>query len=263
MADGGSDRGSQAVHRVLRVLLCWTTGEPTRTLTEIAQDAELTIPTAHRMLKALQREGFLALDTATGRYAVGPTIMDLARVVLQRGDQDELTMVALPHLERMRAMTGETVGLHLPMAESRICIAELISREPTRTATGVGRTYKLPLGAAGQVLVAWSPERLELVLKGLDGERGASRLRRERVQNAETVREQGYAISVSETIQGASAIAFPVFDSHGDVCAAINITGPSNRWTVDSMLHHVDEALAEVMQIEGQIGFRRPVAPEA
>src|SRR5580692_10897701 len=157
------ERGSQAVHRVLRILLCWGEDDSTLSLTEIAQRTGLTLPTAHRMIKALQRERFLVHDKVSGRYALGPTILDLARVLLQRSDQDELVVTVIPHLERMRAMTGETVGLHLPMGDLRLCVAELVSRQAIRTATGVGRTFQLPDGASGQILIAWSEERLGIV----------------------------------------------------------------------------------------------------
>jgi DNA-binding IclR family transcriptional regulator len=262
--DVSSERGSQAVHRVLRVLLCWSTGEPTRSLTEISQDAQLTLPTAHRMIKALQREGFLALDSASGRYGLGPTVMDLARVILQRTDEDELVLVAMPHLERIRAITGETVGLHLPAAESRICVAELVSRAPIRTATGIGRTYRLPAGAAGRVLIAWSPERTALALANIGGDTGASAKKRHEFTAASgRIREAGYAISEGETIEGARAIALPIFASNADVRAAVNVTGPTARWTQDKMMKHLPEIVAEVVEVEAQLGYRRPSAKPA
>ena len=162
-SDASLERGSQAVHRVLRILLCWKEQDSTLSLTEIAQRTGLTLPTAHRMIKALQREGFLVHDKISGNYALGPTILDLARVLLQRSDQDELVVTVIPHLERMREITGETVGLHIPMGDLRMCLAELVSRRTIRTATGVGRTFPLPGGASGQVLTAWSEERMEMV----------------------------------------------------------------------------------------------------
>jgi DNA-binding IclR family transcriptional regulator len=241
---------------VLRVLLCWSVGEPTRSLTEISLDAGLTLPTAHRMIKALQREGFLTLDSVSGRYSLGPTVMDLARVVLQRADQDELVVVAMPHLERIRSITGETVGLHLPVAENRICVAELVSRAPIRTATGVGRTYKLPAGAAGRVLTAWSPERMALTMPAKGNQASAAEDREEFARAAEAIREAGYAISDGETIDGARAIAFPLFDSSSDVRAAVNVTGPTPRWTHAKMMEHLPQLQAEVAEIALQLGYR-------
>ena len=67
--DQNLERGSQAVYRVLRILLCWKEQDSTLSLTEIAQRTGITLPTAHRMIKALQREGFLVHDKISGNYA--------------------------------------------------------------------------------------------------------------------------------------------------------------------------------------------------
>lgn len=242
------------MHRVLRVLLCWTEDEPTLSLTDVAERTGLTLPTAHRMIRALQREGFLVHDPVSGRNGLGPTIMDLARVVLQRADQDELVVVAMPHLERMRHETRETVGLHLPMGDSRICVAELVSREPIRTATGVGRMYKLPKGAPGKVLVAWSEERQAILRQEkLITPAEDAALTRELAQ----VREQGWAASEGETIPGASAVAIPIVGPNGDVRAAINVTGPANRWTREAMAEKLPALLEEARRISDQLGTHR------
>lgn len=247
------ERGSQAVHRVLRILLCWKDDDSTLSLTEISQRTGLTLPTAHRMIKALQRERFLVHDKVSGYYALGPTIMDLARVLLQRSDQDELVITVTPHMERMRSITGETVGLHIPMGDLRLCVAELVSRQPIRTATGVGRTFPLPDGASGQILVAWSDERLEMVERRPDGEAAH---RSDLALVLKKVRENRYAISEGETIPGASALAFPLFGPNKDVRAAINITGPASRWTKEVMLSHLSALTEEVAHVSEQLGYR-------
>lgn len=248
--DLDSNRGSQAVHRVLRILLCWNEHQPTLTLTEVAKRTGLTLPTTHRMIKALQDEDFLVQDSASGKYSLGPAVTELARVVLQRGEQDELPIVSLPHLERMRAISGETVGLHLPMADSRTCVAELVSRAAIRTATGVGRSYPLPLGAAGKILVAWSAERLAMTPKRSAAE--DKELQRELAR----VVKHGYAFSEGETIPGARAVALPVFASGGIVVAAINVTGPAPRWTKDAMMAVLPQLVNESDQIAAQLGYR-------
>ena len=245
MDTGDGNRGSQAVHRVLRILNCWTENQPTLSLTEVAKQTGLTLPTTHRMIKALQDQGFLVPDSVSGHYSLGPAITELARVVLGRGSQDELPVVALPHLEKMRAISSETVGLHLPTADSRICVAELVSREPIRTATGVGRSFPLPAGAAGKALVAWSPERLAMV--------DANPSKKLRAELAQAVKV-GYAISEGETIPGARGLAIPVFATGGVVVAAINITGPAHRWTDERMQEVLPEFLREVAGISAQLG---------
>jgi DNA-binding IclR family transcriptional regulator len=248
-----AERGSQAVHRVLRVLQCWRDEDSTLSLTELAQRSKLTLPTTHRMIKALEREGFLVHDRVSSRYSLGPAIMQLARVVMQRSDEDELVVTAIPHLERARAITGETVGLHVPMGVLRLCVAELVSRQEIRTATGVGRTFPLPAGASGQILVAWSPERLEIVESGL----AMSKRERSALHAClEQVRAQGYAISEGQTIPGATALALPLFGPNQDVRAAVNVTGPANRWTRKAMEAHRKVLVEEMQHVSEQLGYR-------
>jgi len=248
------ERGAQAVHRVLQVLSCWSQDGPALSLTKVAERTGLTLTTTQRMIKALQRENFLVSDGAPGKIRLGPTIMDLARVVLQRADQDELVMVALPHLKNIRRHTGETVGLHVPMGEDRLCAAELVSRQPIRTATGIGKLVKLPDGAAGKILVAWSPERLEIAL--LDGHETSQNGAALEASLAE-VRRRGYAASYGETMTGASAVAVPIRGPNADVRAAINVTGPSDRWTPDKIRAGLPEIIAAADRISEQLGHRR------
>lgn len=249
------ERGSQAVHRVLRILRCWTVEDGALSLTEIAQRTRLTLPTAHRMIKALQRETFLVQDSVSGRYALGPTVMDLARALLQRADQDELAVTAIPHLERMRAITGETVGLHVPLGDLRLCVAELVSMQPIRTATGVGRTFPLPAGASGKILVAWSEERFQISAKST----GSSEDERKKLlSELYQIRRRRYATSSGETIPGAAALALPIFGPNEDVRAAINITGPTSRWTKQVMLGHLAALTEETESISSQLGHRTP-----
>jgi DNA-binding IclR family transcriptional regulator len=241
---------------VLQVLSCWAQDGPELSLTRVAERTGLTLTTTQRMIKALQRENFLVTDGAPGKLRLGPAIMDLARVVLQRADQDELVLVALPHLKNVRQRTGETVGLHVPMGENRLCAAELVSRQPIHTATGIGKLVRLPNGAAGKILVAWSPERLEIALLDGTGARNGASLDEALAE----VRRRGYAASYGETTTGASAVAVPIRGPNADVRAAINVTGPSERWTAVAIRANLPDIMAAADRISEQLGHR-PAAP--
>jgi DNA-binding IclR family transcriptional regulator len=203
------------------------------------------------MIKALQRERFLVQDKVSGSYALGPTIMNLARVMLQRSDRDELVTTVMPHMDRMRTITSETVGLHIPMGDLRLCVAELVSRQPIRSATGVGRTFPLPDGASGQILAAWSNERLEMAEARLQASEGG---RKNLDPVWKRVRKNQYAVNEDETIPGASALAFPLFGPNREVVAAIDITGPATRWTRSEMLTHLEALSQEIAHVSEQLG---------
>lgn len=253
------ERGSQSVHRALGVLQCFTVESPTLSLTEVSAKTGLTMPTAHRMVKALQREDYLVQVVDNGHYSLGPAVMRLARVILARDNHDELVVAAMPVLERLRLATGETVGLHAPFGRERVCVVELASRQPIRMATGVGQAYPLHAGAAGKALLAWQPDEavdryLETELEQVTDSTidDPSSLR----EALRAVRERGYATSHGETVAGASALAAPVFSAASSVAGVVNVTGPADRWTVEHMDEHRETVLAATREISLLLGYR-------
>lgn len=253
-------RGSQAIHRALSVLGCFTVDSPTVSLTEISRQVGLTMPTAHRIVKALQTADFVAQDALTGRYSLGPAVMSLARVMMQRSGNEELVTAAVPYLEQLRSSSGETVGLHSAISEGRYCVAELVSRHPIKLSTGVGHTYDLYVAATGKAILAFSDEAtVERVFTNLANDDGSgpfrkphpAQLRRE----LELIRERGYAITLGEVIASANSIAAPILDEEGFAIAAINITGPADRWTLEHIEAHADELLAATRAVSVRLGY--------
>jgi DNA-binding IclR family transcriptional regulator len=247
--DVQNPHGAQAIHRALRVLKCFSTDHPTVSLTEITNMTGLTMPTAHRIVKALQSNQFVAHDELTARYSLGPALLRMAGVILRR--EENLGSVATPYLERLRDITGETVGLHAPHDGDRICLVEIVGSHAIRMATGVGQTYPLHAGAAGKAILAFlPPERVEhalaepLQLVSTGEPVNPAELRHE----LSHIRSTGYAFSRGETVHGANALAVPVFGSRG-VLGSINITGPDSRWDTASM----DAAVPDLLRIADKL----------
>lgn len=261
---GAEERGAQAIHRALTILEVFSTINPSVSLTEISEFAGLTVPTAHRMVRALQARGYVTHDPITGHYGLGPSVMKLAQVLLLRGEQDQLLTLSMPHLEALRDLTDETVSLHVAVGSSRVCIAEFVSHQVVRMAMGVGRVFPLYAGAAGKALLSgMSDEALDEILGGetklvLPASSTAitlSRLKRELM----SVREDHYATSDGETVAGAAGIAAPVFGPRG-VEAAINIAGPATRWTRTAMTGVVPQLLETAATISEHLGHHHPAA---
>jgi IclR family transcriptional regulator, KDG regulon repressor len=252
MVESVKATGSQAIERALAILECFTPDHPNISVGELITQTGLTMPTVHRIVRALERRHFLFRDPHTNRYSVGPAIVELARMPLQQTGPGDLVAVALPYLEALRDMTSETVGLHVLLGDERVCAAELVSHEPIRMASGVGSVRPLGRGAAGKVLAAYllavpvSPRQNEdsLVLSRDD---------------AAMIREQGYAMSFGETVVGASAIAVPVLGPGDGILAAINITGPVNRWTRDQMSTYLEGILGQSLSLSARLAA--PQAP--
>lgn len=253
--------GSQTVDRALQILECFTLERPSLTLTDLSGLTGLTVPTAHRLLKALQRREFVVLDQATKRYSLGPGAMRLAGVIMER---DDLQAVVLPHLERLRAITEETVALHWLVEDARVCVLELISRHFIRMTSGTGRRYPIYAGASGKAIFAFLPEKtIDRILE--EAERNGvgpliNRSREDVLSELKEIRERGYAMSFGEVVAEASALAAPIIDASGHPIAAINITGPANRFSEDRMNAAKNTLLEIVREVETQMGYIRPQA---
>ncbi|MES1246621.1 MAG: IclR family transcriptional regulator [Actinomycetota bacterium] len=243
----GSVSGAQTLLRGLDILECFVTEGSALTLAEISRSVGLTTPTTHRLLKALALRG-MVVDDGNRRYSLGPAVMRLALAVMNRAN--DLIAVGGPTLERLRALTNETVSLHTILGDERVCIAELVSPEPIRMESGVGHVHPLFAGAAGKVLIAWDDAhvaRLPAKLPRIGPSTIATRSELE--ADLAQVRKRGYATSVNEVVAGASSIAVPVFDSGGSVAAAINIAGPSERWSAARIAKLAPAVLEEAQRL--------------
>jgi len=262
----GFQRGAQTIHRALQILDAFALDEPSQTLQQLSTRVRLTVPTTHRILKALESREFVMWDPEARKYSLGLGIVRLANVVMRR---DNVAAVAQPSLGRLRILTGETVGLHWLTGEKRVCVAEEVSRQPIKMATGIGTIYPLYAGAAGKAMLAWlEPRQIDRILS-MPLEMGwpSRRPAQEIVAELEEIRRRGYALSFGETVPGASAIAAPIFNAGGKPVAAINITGPAERLTIARVEEIAEGLLRETHLIMSSTGASwregQESAPEA
>lgn len=112
-----------------------------------------------------------------------------------------LAELARPALERLRDETGESVQLYVKQNGVRVCVLSLESPHGLRTIVALGATLPLDRGSAGRVL------------------------------SGQDTGKKGWIESVEEREPGVASVSAPVRDSHGDVIAAVSVSGPVQRTT--------------------------------
>ena len=199
--------GTQSVFRALSILHAFTAQQPTLTGPEVAEKFGFSLPTAYRLLRALEAEHFLVFDRGSRAYSPGPEILRLAGVMLHR---DALVSQTQTSLIRLRALTGETVAVHWRLGNKCTCTQELPSPHPQRIEAGIGVEHPLTRGAAGQALLL---DLDEAGVRALVAEPDMP----EPVGGVDTLlaelklgRDRGYTLTVGETIEGAVTIAAPI-----------------------------------------------------
>lgn len=230
----------RAVDRALEILMAFSPNDTELSASELLKRVDLSRPTLYRLLKTLERNGFINSSGEPQQFSLGPSIGYLSNIWTSNLD---LAEIAQPMLQKLWMETGETVALFTHQGFNRICTAELPSPNPLSFKRGIGYSEHVTVGASGRVIAANLPNP-ESYLNHKDAAKTDAK---SFLESLTKVKAAGYAISKSELIKGAVAIAAPLFDSRNKVIGAIAVFGPSAR--IDDNL---SKNYAELLQREAR-----------
>lgn len=230
----------------LRALRAFDSDHVELALTEIATAADLPLPTAFRVIRTLEAEGFVE-QTPEGAYRLGGALLRLGFAAL---DGMDLVRAAAPHLRALARQTNETVNLGvLDGVETRylhrIRNADLVTAE-----IRVGSRLPAACTSMGKLLLAFlTVDEFDQKLPKLDFQaaRGPRAIRTKKPFLAEIarIRKNGFAVQDEELEYGLRSVAAPVRDRSERVVAAVNIAVPATRWSREDLLERFLPALLE------------------
>lgn len=214
-----------AVERALAVLDAVAEAEDVGT-NELARRTGINASTVSRLLATLAARGFVRHVEETGRYQLGPRLVQLGSAALAGLDLREL---ARPALVSLAAETGETATLSVPGEPDAITIDFAESSSSVQSVVRVGRPAVAHATAVGKVALAFAAAELPA---------GALRAYTERTitdrealaTELSQVRERGFAEAIREREEDLNAVAAPVFDTRDEVIAIVGVQGPASRF---------------------------------
>lgn len=231
---------------------------------ELSDELAMPKPTLHHLMATLVEAGFLSQDSVTRAYNIGLHLVEIGQAYLEQLD---LRKIARPFLERLSIEVQETVHL-LILDQSEVVYIEKVedlNQEGTlRCSSFIGRRVSAYSTAAGKTLLAFLPTAdLQSYLKG--------RILHPKTEHTITsadllleelrkIREERYAIDRQENEVGLQCVAVPVFDRGGRCIAALSISGPVNRVSlerIESALKSAAELTAK--EISSALGYSAPV----
>lgn len=230
--------GSRTIERALGVLESFTPDARQWRTTDLAEHCELPVPTTHRILRVLERFGYVIRDPRSREYRLGPSVAGFAG---ESPGVAHLRDVALPVLDAVLRAAREEVSL-TALSETRdhgleVCVVGRDAGGLDTVAPMLPQPSSMPVGAlhAGapyKVLLAQLAEEelARVIHRGLEPIGPAtitqpSRLRRELV----SIRRRGWAFAREESAPGSWGLAVPVFGSSGTSLSALAITAPLAR----------------------------------
>jgi DNA-binding IclR family transcriptional regulator len=220
MAGNTSTAGRTVTSRVLRLLGAFDPQHRQLTLTELAARADLSLPTAHRLIAELVAWGALE-RRESGAYVVGRRVWDLG---LLAPVQTGLRQVAEPFLHDIYAATLATVHLAVREGLEVLYLDRLSGHRSVPIVSRVGTRLPAHATAVGKVLLAHAPDDVqETALRSL------TRVTPYTITNPATFRRQlartrseGYATTSEEMSLGACSVAVPIM-RNGEAIAAVGL----------------------------------------
>ena len=253
-----TDRHVAAVLAALDVLECFLAKPGLATL-EIMQATGFTRNRVMRLTGTLTHRGYLMADPETGIFSTGPKIFALGKVF----ERDRLTLALIrPILRDIALKTGESASLYVREGLERVVLAREEGTHAIRHAISEGQRMDLHAGAAGKVILAYSPEEVVdavLAKTGLPKRTAATITGKNRLlKELDNIRGQGYAVSIGERAADVCALAVPVFEHGHELVGALSISGPISRFTPPTRKSHTELLLAAGLKLSRQLGWVRP-----
>ena len=112
-----------AIERAADVLSLFADAdEQTLGVTEIANALGLSKAVVYRILSSFRAKGYVELDEASRRYALGPRALHVGLAYLNRAD---VRQMARPEMERLCRETDETATLSLRTGSTRVYVDQV------------------------------------------------------------------------------------------------------------------------------------------
>jgi IclR family acetate operon transcriptional repressor len=218
---------------------------------EIARRTGVNPSTVSRLLATLVAGGLVEHLPETGRYRLGPRLVQLGNVVLARLD---LRQIARPHLHALVDSTGETATLSTEGDRDAVTVDFVQSPFSVQGVAQLGRPSIAHATATGKVLLAFG--RLPLPPAPLKSYTTRTITKRsELAAELDTIRERGYAYNFGEREDDLHAVAAPVWGSHGELAAIIGVQGPASRFQREAMDAAVEQLLEHAREVSLELGW--------
>jgi IclR family transcriptional regulator, acetate operon repressor len=243
--------GVQSLERAFAILETMADAGGVISLSQLASDAELPLPTIHRLVRTLVDLGYVRQE-ASRQYSLGPRLIRLGETTSRM-----VGRWARPHMERLAHELGESVNLAMLDGDQVVYVGQVMaSRNSMRMFTEVGRRVLPHSTGVGKAIMAeldpadvrallartGMPARTEHTITDPD----------EFVAELARTRQRGYALDEGEQEVGVRCVAVAVPDSPQPL--ALSVSGPLPRMTEDFVaratgpLHDAADAISREMR---------------
>ena len=219
----------------MNLLVCLA--EAPLTVVELSDRTGISKPTIYRILHTLDSGGFVVRDQDNRKYILGPALIGLGRATRNSAD---LIRYARPTLTELSKKYNETVNLGVLSYGKVIYLSTLESRQQLRVTVPMTIENNAHTTALGKAILSSMEE--EPALKIISSMYAAKANQTSRYSESEFIehirscKTQGFAIDNEDDAIGFRCVAAPMFNSSGVPIAAISISAPTSRVSLEELM---------------------------
>jgi IclR family transcriptional regulator, KDG regulon repressor len=244
-----------SVKNGMRILRLFSIDTPELGVTEISHRIGLNKSTVHRLIKTLEKAGFIEKNPKTRKYQLGLSLLNLSGII---SIHTETYLEALPILESLVNNLGEAAHISVLEGANTVYLHKVQCKHPVRLLSHVGKNNPCSCTSSGKVILAFqSEEVIESVIRqglphcGPNSITDPIQFRK----NLKEIRQKGYAICIDELHEGVISIAAPIRDYSGEVVAAVSVVGPKQRIRPSDIPRFVEQICRAGQEISNMLGY--------
>lgn len=240
-----------SAEKTFRVLHAFDGPNRQMTLADLAKASSLDRSAAQRIVHTLEALGYLARVPETRDYRLTTKVLQFSYNYIRA---NELIDKASPYLLDISRHLGETTNLHEIDGNEIVFVARFPGRHLFNVDIALGARLPALYTASGIAILSRLPEKqLKAVMARTPLERMTPYTETDQKKLLERVHQasrRGYSVIENETVLGDIAVAAPITDHDGTAVAAVNISVPTTRWTIErvetELVKHVQVAATSI-----------------
>lgn len=233
-------------------------------LTALSAQVQENSAKVHRYLASLVEEGLVLQDPSSQQYQLGPEAIQIGLAAMRQADPVRLAEPALVRLREGLAVTcfvavmGNRGPTILRFEEPGL---------PVTVNVRAGSVLSLLWSATGRVFLAWQGDASLRAQAQMEWDDAEPALRQSLEgpdpigQLQARIRAAGCATVQDTNLRGISAVAAPLFDHSGQVCAVITALGASGGFDASERGPVAQALRAEAAALSQQLGHQGPDIP--
>jgi len=239
--------------KALRVIEALSASEEPRGVAELSRQLGFTKSNTFRILSTLASQGYVRSHGDTGRYVLTLRIWEHGAKVI---DRHPIRRIAQPHLRLLFGQLNETILISVLESRDVLYIDKMDSDYPVRASARVGARAPAWRTASGKAMLAFQPDAtIKALVEAGALDKGALKAFQAELR---TIRDRGYAISISGSRPGVNSVAAPIWGRDNVPLAAISVSGPAERFSNERMNAIAASVMNTATRISESLGVSSP-----